>query len=69
MFVEILFVVSVFEHPAGEISQTCKIWHETFASERTVRETEVTYALTRQCTNGKQEKNMKSSFLPTRHDS
>ena len=69
MFIEILFVVSVFQHPAGEILQTCKIWHEIFASERTVRETEVTYALPRQCTNGKQEKTMKSSFLPTLHDS
>ena len=64
MFIEI-FVHSGFQHPVGEIPQTCTIWHEIFAWERTVTEIEVTDALARQGTNGKQEKTIKFSLLPS----
>ena len=64
MLIEI-FVHSVFQHPVGEISQTCTIWPEIFAWERTVTEIGVTDALARQGTNGMQEKTIKFSLLRT----
>lgn len=67
MFIEMLLVRSAFQHPVGEISQTCTIWHEIFAWKRTVTEIEITNALARQRTNVKQENIIKFSSLPTLH--
>lgn len=43
------------------------IWHEIFAWERTVTEIEIINALVGHCANGKQEKIVKPSLLPTLH--